>query len=333
MAEINKQEVRLVEKRSDGPAGYEVRIAQYDNQIDLGSMDLDTYMTNPVVLWNHDQDRIPIARTKSLRRNDDGSIDAQLEWNTHNAFAREVKKSVDAGYINAASIAFVPGENGTPARMVEWSWVDVPADEFALRKSVEAFMHDIFVEDANQEAPMTNTEIEALVKKTMAEHMDKPTFDKEALGNAIGEAVSSAVDSRIKVALDERDAALQAASTAEEEKQAAEQEIERRSAERAGLLVNTKGMLPEDFSATDKTDREIIVAALGDRVADIETKSDDYLKARLDMEIETRAQGASRVVTKSVQRNEPASERLIMEDNASGNILAMVDARDKIATT
>ena len=330
MSQVYTQELRVKEVDDED---YDVRIAQYDNTIDLTTMDLETYMKNPVVLWNHDQDRIPIARTKKLRRNFDGSIDAKVEWNTSDPFARSVKKAWDNGYINAASIGFVHDGQGN-SRAIEWSFVDCPADEYALRKSVKAFMHDIVELEDKQEAHMTNSDIEAMVKKTVAEHVDKPTFDKDSLGSAISEAVSTAVDERIKLALDERDAALKAASDAEDEKTAAEMEIVQRSESRADLLMGTKGMLPEEFVTKGKSDREIMVAALGDRVDDIQNKSDDYLKARLDMEIETRSQAgvmfnAPTVTTKSDNR----SETLAMETSDSGDILSMIQRRQNIATS
>lgn len=294
MSEIVRRELAVVERRSGSGDDFVVTVAHSDPVHDLPNMDVSRYLTNPVVLWNHDSDVIPVGRTKALRRNDDGSWDADLEWNTDTELGRSVKKAFDKGFINAASIGFLPGENGQPPTMLEWSWVGIPADPHALRKSLDAVMHDIIRADDTQEAVMSNTEIEGVVKKALEEHIaDKPTYEPDTLVSAIVEAVGPAIDQKIK----ERDEAVAAAAAAEKEKSDAQEELSRMAEDRADLLVATKGMLPDGFETKGASDRDILVAALGDRVDDAGNKSDDYLRARLDLETETRAQVGARSAT------------------------------------
>jgi hypothetical protein len=59
---------------------------------------------------------------------------------------------------------------------------------------------------------------------------------------------------------------------------------------RAVLLVDAMPLLPKDFDADKSSDREIMVAALGDALKDkeVDGMSDDYVKALFDSMIERR---------------------------------------------
>lgn len=125
----------MVETRSVGDT-YSVRVAQTDDEHDLRRMQVERYMKNPVVLWNHDRtEKLPIARTKSLEMNDDGSWDAEFEFLPGDQFAKRIKNAWDWGFINAASVGFVTKNVGDPIELVEWGLVSVPADGGASRKN------------------------------------------------------------------------------------------------------------------------------------------------------------------------------------------------------
>lgn len=103
------------------------------------------YLHNPVVLWAHSHTLPPIGRTLHLQREDDGLL-ATMEF-AGTEFAQEVRHLVDAGFLRAASIGFVPKRwaplegGGTlfqESELVEWSVVPVPANPEALIQQAEA---------------------------------------------------------------------------------------------------------------------------------------------------------------------------------------------------
>lgn len=295
MANTITRELSVLETRALSDDTFSIRVAQSDPQFDIENMDVSRYLKNPVVLWNHDHSHeLPVGRTKNLRRNDDGTWDADFEFLPGDPFADRVRNAYEKGFVNGASISFITRDDGRPIEMVEWSLVNVPADPDALRKSLSNVFDDILVADrSKREAQMTNSDIETLVKKTIDEHTSGPTYDKDAMGSAITQAVKVAVDAAVDAAMKERDEAQAQAQQAETDKRDAEAALQERAESRAELLVHTKGLLPPEFETKGKSEREIIVAALGDRIDDVQSKSDDYLRARFDHQVELREKGVA----------------------------------------
>lgn len=340
MAKTITRELSVVETRALDDDTFSIRVAQSDPEFDIENMDVERYLKNPVVLWNHDHySELPVGRTKNLTRNADGSWDADFEFLPGDPFADRVKNAYKKGFINGASISFIARDDGTPIEMVEWSLVNVPADADALRKSLSNMFDDIL--DAGtrkREAPMTNSEIETLVKKTIDEHTSGPTYDKDAMGSAISEAVKVAVDAAVAAAMKERDEAQEQAQQAESEKRDAELQLQERAESRAELLLNTKGMLPTEFETRGKSERDILVAALGDRIGDVQSKSDEYLRARFDHEVELRSKGATALARPSTTATAPGAGvamgahavpgiegASMVQSSGDGNILSLID--------
>jgi hypothetical protein len=155
MAEqIGERQTRTVEiahSRADADGQYEITIAansvardNYD--LDLGSLRVDNYLRNPVVLWAHDTRQPPIGRTRGIERVD-GKIRAQFEFLEGDPFADRVRNAWDQGFIRAASISWGGGDisfldagriRESNAELYEWSLVPVPADADALRTAERA---------------------------------------------------------------------------------------------------------------------------------------------------------------------------------------------------
>ena len=119
-------------------------------ELDLGGLSVDNYLRNPVVMWAHDavgrspSGGLPIGRTTSLTKTDDGRIVADFEFLADDGFAQRVKNAWDRGFLRAASISWMPMESvpveggewhDTRSELLEWSIVSVPADPDALRES------------------------------------------------------------------------------------------------------------------------------------------------------------------------------------------------------
>lgn len=124
--------------------------ARGGTDIDISGLRFDNYRKNPVVMWAHDaigrspSGGLPIGRTLSIANDGAGGIIAEFEFLEDDDFAQRVRNAWDKGFLQAASISWLPLEtqpaaNGRPrdirAELLEWSIVSVPADPDALRLS------------------------------------------------------------------------------------------------------------------------------------------------------------------------------------------------------
>ena len=119
---------------------------------------LDNYMKNPVVMYAHDYDDLPVARCTAIEAIPGAGLKATMQFPPTglNPDADKVAGLWGAGFLNAASIGFVPlqfiartGPNGeqpsdwwpeygcifTQWELLEFSIVPVPANADALRLS------------------------------------------------------------------------------------------------------------------------------------------------------------------------------------------------------
>ena len=51
---------------------------------------------------------------------------------------------------------------------------------------------------------------------------------------------------------------------------------------RSALIVTVQSILPKDFEVRGKSNKDILVAAIGDEIKDAETRSEDYLQAKVE---------------------------------------------------
>ena len=103
------------------------------------------YLRNPVVLFAHDYDSLPIGKSVALYAFEHG-LRSQVKFApaTANPFAEQVFQMCKGGFLNAASVGFIPlkyeeadREGYYPmdiseAELLEWSVVPVPANGEAL---------------------------------------------------------------------------------------------------------------------------------------------------------------------------------------------------------
>ena len=120
-------------------------------------------------MWAHDavgrtaSGGLPIGRTQSISHTLDGRIVADFEFLSDDPFARRVKNAWDKGFLQAASISWIPletapveggGRRDVRSDLLEWSIVSVPADPDALRKSYRRMIDD-FLGEPGASAQMT----------------------------------------------------------------------------------------------------------------------------------------------------------------------------------
>ena len=107
----------------------------------------DNYQHNPVILWQHDANAMPFARTVDLQAGEKELL-ARAEFDLDDPVGAAVFRKIEAGYINATSVRWLPLETevkktgeGKAARevlifkrqeLLEWSFVTIPADPKAL---------------------------------------------------------------------------------------------------------------------------------------------------------------------------------------------------------
>lgn len=119
---------------------------RHETIIDPDGGDVSHYMNNPVVLFNHDYDKV-VGRALSIEVKG-GNVIAQMEFDDDNEFALEKKGQVERGFLNATSIGFIVKEwtfdedndifKILQWELVEFSIVSVPSNREALVISRDA---------------------------------------------------------------------------------------------------------------------------------------------------------------------------------------------------
>ena len=109
--------------------------------------DLRNYLANPIVLWAHQRDQLPIAQCQGLRRLDDELV-ARVDFTKTSRiypFADLVRQYYEEGLLRGWSIGFIPRKTampekqGEPIEFLEWELVEfsaapIPANPDALTK-------------------------------------------------------------------------------------------------------------------------------------------------------------------------------------------------------
>jgi HK97 family phage prohead protease len=120
---------------------------RYGYRVLTRGIQLEAFLRNPVMFYNHNRSTLPIGRWENIRR-DDGKLIATPVFDTADAFALQIKRKFEDGFINAASIglsvvatsneqaAMLPGQKWptvTKCELFEVSIVDIPANANAIK--------------------------------------------------------------------------------------------------------------------------------------------------------------------------------------------------------
>lgn len=346
-SEIYQTAAMLETEGADEQGRYQVTIAVNDEigpgdpGLDLRTMDLTRYMSNPAVLWGHAQWELPIGRTLFLDRAETGSIRAYFEFLEDDEMAARVKNAWDKGFLRAASIGWKskgerPGvykkdeeeSKVRDAELIEWSIVSIGADKDALRTQHRGLYDDIYVNlpsvsgraasgQPGHQAPDPNpptkedrmnkedlAAIQEIVQREVADHKGKPDQITAKVVESITERWDASQETRraevqaqVDEALAQRDAQKKIADEeraakekAETERKAAEAQVKADALKRAELIVQCRDLIPKDQDIGSMSERDMMIAALGKFVDDVENRSDDYLRASLDYMIKERQQ-------------------------------------------
>ncbi len=124
-------------------------VDRYSDIIDQGSWILENYKKNPVILFNHNSQALPIGRGNPRMEN--GKLMIDVEFDTKDELGAKIARKVKDGFMNAVSVGFNPrksiersklptehkyyGERGTyfqDAELLEVSVVTIPANAAAI---------------------------------------------------------------------------------------------------------------------------------------------------------------------------------------------------------
>lgn len=164
---IRSMSMDIVQRGAAGANRRSVTIAANNRarstpELDLGGLQFDNYRRNPVVMWAHDavgrspSGGLPIGRTLSISRAADGGIVAEFEFLDDDPFAQRIRNAWDKGFLQAASISWLPLESRPAAdgglrdirsELLEWSIVSVPADPDALRESHRRMLNSLLLDE------------------------------------------------------------------------------------------------------------------------------------------------------------------------------------------
>lgn len=117
-------------------------IDRQGDSIDQSGWQLDNYMRNPVMLWAHNYDELPVAKALEVSTAS-GQLRATFVFASAeaNPKAAQIKKLYEDGFLNATSVGFIPltrsGNIITSAELLEISFVPVPANQDALRLAMQ----------------------------------------------------------------------------------------------------------------------------------------------------------------------------------------------------
>lgn len=144
-----KSAIEATRAASDEDAGtFEVVITtenldRYQEVIRLDGWDLTNYRNNPVVLLSHDSYELPIGVATDLRI-EDGKMIASGKFApaSANPKAQQVRQLYDLGILRATSVGFIEKEREgniiTKAELLEFSFVSIPANPYALSTMVKS---------------------------------------------------------------------------------------------------------------------------------------------------------------------------------------------------
>lgn len=166
--------------------------------------ELKNYLKNPVILWAHNYNALPIGTATHIEGTDKGLIiKGKFASKEANPLAQQVRKLFEEGIQKAVSVGFMPLERSaedetiiTRAELLELSFVPVPANPnalaLAMAKGFSAELFDVKVVVANHEPPTANIERsweadKAIIRlREWAGGLDKDDVDFDKYQTAFG---------------------------------------------------------------------------------------------------------------------------------------------------
>jgi hypothetical protein len=212
-----KELIEATQKASDEDTGTFRMVITTENVDRMGEVikadgwDFENYMKNPVVLWGHDHSQLPLGVTLSIEREGGNTIaTGKFAPASANPVAQQVRQLYDMKISNASSVGFIEKEREgnliTKAELIEWSFVNVPANPMALSalKAAGLSVEDLVTKGliTVKEADPVNTE-EPKEPETVEPEVSDETTDEEktwrdSVINLLNEIKTIALEASVK---------------------------------------------------------------------------------------------------------------------------------------
>jgi len=148
-----------------------------NDTVDQSGWDLSVYLTNPLVLWMHDNSSLPVGKCIGIGV-EDGALKATVEFIPAeiNVFADTVYQLILGGFLSATSVGFLPisfeiaadrsdenswwpAVNFTKQKLLEFSIVTVPANSEALVEPGQRSDAALVTTDPEPDAPALDDQV------------------------------------------------------------------------------------------------------------------------------------------------------------------------------
>jgi HK97 family phage major capsid protein len=212
---IHKQFSVEIKVANDGKLQAIVNSGQLDRHgevLDMKGLDIKTYMTNPVLAYSHDYQKMSVGRTDKLTKTREGKLVADFVFAT-DVEGYDLPKILDQLYRKkyqfAFSIGFIPqemqGNTYTKSTMIEFSPVLIGADAQALLKAKSKSLTNPTLR-GGENMKLTKEQIKSMLKGN-----PETTFEsmKEMADEDVYDAAKAELEAETKAALDAEKAKTQ----------------------------------------------------------------------------------------------------------------------------
>lgn len=143
---------------------------RHNEVILVEGIDLKPYKANPIVLYGHDYEALPIGKTLSIKKTPDGKLIAKFQFAVAEyPFANTVYQLVRGGYLNDVSIG---------GMVTQWS------DDYMTIEKLEMVEFSVVNIGANRDAKIISRGLESIgksgaeIKKEYHSFLSKQIIDK-----------------------------------------------------------------------------------------------------------------------------------------------------------
>ena len=143
---------------------------RHNEVIEVGGIDLKSYKENPIVLYGHDYEALPIGKTLSIKKTPDGKLVAKFQFAVAEyPFANTVYQLVRGGYLNDVSIG---------GMVTQWS------QDYMTIEKLEMVEFSVVNIGANRDAKIISRGLESIgksagdLKKEYHSFLSKQIIDK-----------------------------------------------------------------------------------------------------------------------------------------------------------
>lgn len=165
-------------------------VNSYGFRTDVEGIDLTRFNKNPVMLYNHDPEKV-IGRWEKIKV-DGGKLTAEPVFDTDDPFAAEIERKVKDGFIKGCSMGIVIKnisqskgiDTATNSVLIEASIVSIPSDENAL----------VVYDNEENKKKLSINDFNKLFYQMKAEENNKPIHNSQFTIDDLQEELAAKTD-------------------------------------------------------------------------------------------------------------------------------------------